>query len=122
MQVYIDKTEAYYRKHGGKTVVLARFIPIVRTFAPFVAGVGNMAYRAFALYNVVGAAVWTLSFTLAGYFFGALSMAHPFACTCTSCDLLGVRRSQHLPFASACSAWPLNLRSCCAHVQETFPL
>ncbi|KAK9826371.1 hypothetical protein WJX81_003941, partial [Elliptochloris bilobata] len=69
-KVYIDKTEAYYRKHGGKTVVLARFIPIVRTFAPFVAGVGSMPYRAFALYNVGGAAVWTLSFVLAGYFFG----------------------------------------------------
>ena len=56
---------------AASTVILARFIPIVRTFAPFVAGVANMAYRAFALYNVAGAAVWTLSFTLAGYFFGA---------------------------------------------------
>ena len=70
LQAYVNKTEEYYRKHGGKTVVLARFIPIVRTFAPFVAGVGSMPYQAFALYNVGGAAIWTLSFTLLGYWFG----------------------------------------------------
>ena len=86
--MYIDKTEAYYRKHGGKTVILARFIPIVRTFAPFVAGVATMSYRAFALYNVAGAAVWTLSFTLAGYFFGAPCQALDLLATASSATCL----------------------------------
>lgn len=69
---YIDKTEAFFSKYGGKTVVLARFVPIVRTFAPFVAGVGSMAYREFAAYNVGGALLWTVLFCGAGYLFGNL--------------------------------------------------
>ncbi|MBV8042902.1 DedA family protein [Pluralibacter sp.] len=69
---YLDKTHAFYEKHGGKTIILARFVPIVRTFAPFVAGMGHMSYRHFAAYNVVGALLWVLLFTYAGYLFGDL--------------------------------------------------
>eukprot|EP00746_Dinoflagellata_sp_MGD_P036307 gnl/MRDRNA2_/MRDRNA2_18708_c0_seq1.p1 gnl/MRDRNA2_/MRDRNA2_18708_c0~~gnl/MRDRNA2_/MRDRNA2_18708_c0_seq1.p1 ORF type:complete len:362 (-),score=46.53 gnl/MRDRNA2_/MRDRNA2_18708_c0_seq1:114-1199(-) len=69
---YLKKTEAFFAKYGGKTVVLARFIPILRTFAPFVAGVGSMTYRSFAFFNVAGAALWTVSFSVLGYLFGGL--------------------------------------------------
>lgn len=69
---YLDKTHAFFEKHGGKAIFLARFVPIVRTFAPFVAGIGRMSYGYFATYNVVGGAVWVVTFTLLGYFFGNL--------------------------------------------------
>lgn len=69
---YLDKTHQFYARHGGKTIILARFVPIVRTFAPFVAGMGHMRYRHFALYNVVGALLWVVLFTYAGYLFGDL--------------------------------------------------
>ncbi len=69
---YLDKTHQFYEKHGGKTIILARFVPIVRTFAPFVAGMGHMSYRHFTAYNVIGALVWVLLFTYAGYLFGDL--------------------------------------------------
>jgi membrane-associated protein len=67
---HLDRTHAFYERHGGKTIVLARFVPIVRTFAPFVAGLGQMTYRRFALFNVSGAIAWVVSFTLLGFAFG----------------------------------------------------
>jgi membrane-associated protein len=67
---YLDRTRAFYEKHGGKTIIIARFIPIIRTFAPFVAGVGAMSYSRFALYNVSGGVLWITSMMLGGYFFG----------------------------------------------------
>ncbi|OTA15190.1 DedA protein [Xenorhabdus vietnamensis] len=67
---YLEKTHEFYEKHGGKAIILARFVPIIRTFAPFVAGMGKMSYRHFAAYNVIGAFIWVLLFTYAGYLFG----------------------------------------------------
>jgi membrane-associated protein len=69
-QDYLERTHAFYEKHGGKTIILARFVPIIRTFAPFVAGVGAMSYGKFILYNVVGAVLWVGIFVLGGYYFG----------------------------------------------------
>jgi membrane-associated protein len=68
---YLEQTQAYYAKHGGKTIIMARFVPIVRTFAPFVAGVGTMTYRFFASYSIAGAVLWVVSLTLLGYLLGS---------------------------------------------------
>jgi membrane-associated protein len=67
---YLDDTHAFYEKHGGKTLIIARFMPIVRTFAPFVAGVGTMKYRRFLMFCIVGNLLWVNTFSWAGYFFG----------------------------------------------------
>jgi membrane-associated protein len=72
-QKYIDQTHAFYEKHGPKTIIIARFVPIVRTFAPFVAGIGEMSYKKFVQFNIVGGMAWVLGLTLMGYFFGNLS-------------------------------------------------
>lgn len=73
-QSYLEKTHKFYAKHGGKTIILARFVPIVRTFAPFVAGMGHMSYRHFAAFNVIGGIVWVTLFAYAGYFFGGMQI------------------------------------------------
>ncbi|WKZ57820.1 MAG: DedA family protein [Bdellovibrionota bacterium] len=67
---YLERTQRFYEKYGGKTIIIARFVPIVRTFAPFLAGVGTMHYSRFLAYNIVGAFLWVFGFILAGYFFG----------------------------------------------------
>ena len=69
-QEYMERTRAFFEKHGGKTIFLARFVPIIRTFTPFVAGVSKMPYGYFLIWNVVGGATWVATFTLLGYFFG----------------------------------------------------
>jgi membrane-associated protein len=71
-QKYIDQTHAFYEKHGSKTIIIARFVPIVRTFAPFVAGIGEMSYAKFIRFNIIGGVAWVIGLTLMGYFFGNL--------------------------------------------------
>ena len=69
---HLIRTQRFYEKHGGKTIIIARFVPIIRTFAPFVAGIGNMGYRRFAAFNVIGALAWVIGFLTVGYTFGNL--------------------------------------------------
>jgi membrane-associated protein len=69
---YLDKAKIFYEKYGGKTIILARFVPIIRTFAPFIAGIGEMNYKKFFIFNVIGAFLWITLFLFAGYFFGNL--------------------------------------------------
>ncbi len=71
-QSYLEKTHNFYEKHGAKTIILARFVPVVRTFAPFVAGMGSMSYKRFAFYNVIGGVAWVTVFTYLGYLFGTI--------------------------------------------------
>jgi membrane-associated protein len=67
---HVEKTQAFFAAHGGKTIIFARFLPIIRTFAPFVAGIGSMSYRVFVMFSALGSVAWIASLTLAGYFFG----------------------------------------------------
>jgi len=69
---YMDRTHAFFEKHGGKTIFLARFVPIIRTFAPFVAGISRMSYGFFLRWNIIGGITWVATFTLLGYFFGTI--------------------------------------------------
>jgi len=71
-KAHLERAHRFYERHGGKTIVIARFVPIIRTFAPFVAGIGKMSYPRFLLYNVGGALLWVVSLVMAGYYFGEL--------------------------------------------------
>ena len=73
-KAYIDKTNEFYEKYGGKTIILARFVPIVRTFAPFVAGISKMHYNKFLSFNAIGGTLWVLIISSAGYFFGNIKV------------------------------------------------
>jgi len=73
-RAYLERTHAFFERHGGKTIIIARFVPIIRTYAPFVAGIGAMKYGHFLLFNVTGAILWVASLTYAGYFFGNLPL------------------------------------------------
>ena len=73
-RAYLEKTHAFYEKHGGKTIIIARFVPIVRTFAPFVAGMGDMHYGRVIRYNIIGALAWVLLFSYLGYFFANIPL------------------------------------------------
>jgi membrane-associated protein len=73
-RAHVDRTHAFFERHGGKAIIIARFVPIIRTYAPFVAGIGAMSYRRFLMFNVTGAVLWVALLTYAGFFFGNLPL------------------------------------------------
>ena len=92
---YLDRTHAFYEKHGGKTIIIARFVPIIRTFAPFVAGIGRMSYGRFIAFNVIGGVGWVVLLVGAGYFFGNI----PFVKANFSLAILAIILVSTLPIA-----------------------
>lgn len=94
---YIERTHAFYEKHGGKTVIIARFMPILRTFAPFVAGLGSMTYKRFIVFSLIGNVLWIGGITLLGYAFGS----HPFVKANFSMVVLGIIAISLLPMVIA---------------------
>lgn len=88
---HIEETKEFFKKHGGKTIILARFVPFIRTFAPFVAGIGKMNYGRFISFNVIGGIAWVLLFTLTGYFFGNIpSVRHNFSLVIIAIILISI--------------------------------
>ena len=73
-RAYVDRTHAFFERHGGKAIIIARFVPIIRTYAPFVAGIGAMSYQRFLMFNVTGAVLWVALLTYAGFFFGNMAL------------------------------------------------
>ncbi|HUL30113.1 MAG TPA: VTT domain-containing protein, partial [Thermodesulfobacteriota bacterium] len=88
---YLHRTHRFYEKYGGKTIIIARFIPIIRTFAPFVAGIGSMTYSRFITYNIVGGIAWVVIFVLGGYFFGNIPLIrHNFSLVIVAIIILSI--------------------------------
>ena len=105
---HLRKTHAFYEKYGGKTIIIARFVPIVRTFAPFVAGVSEMTFSKFQFFNIIGALVWVIGLVAAGYFFGNISIVRDHLNTIV---LIGVGATVVPVAASACLKIYRKLRS-----------
>jgi len=102
---YLDKTQKFYERYGGKTIIFARFVPIVRTFAPFLAGVGKMKYTQFAVYNVVGGIVWIVLFVSAGLFFGNIpAVKHNFTLVILAIIVLSILPAVFETMKAKCKA------------------